>query len=408
MGVYSTTISAPASTGNQSTSGFGFTPKAVILTCTYQSTAGTDQTTTYFCQAFITAAKQVCVSHASQHGMSSNQDINGVYKDTALYLVNDDATVVLEASLVSLDSAGITLNFTTTSSGVKIGLLALGGTELTNAYIKEITPKGSTGTQAYTGVGFQPTCMLNLATSLTTSSGTNDTKSWVSNGHVDSALAQSCSGNVSNSGSVSNVGGWYTDKYIHLPTLGALTNDQLASVSSLDSDGFTLDWTTSANTNGKIWNLCLRGGSYKATTVTDRTSTGTATITGAGFTPNGMIVLGNASGSDSASLVLGNITMLGICGDTVSSASVFNQACWGLKSSIASRSYNTNKIVRHSTSAGAIWEASLQSYDSGGATLNYSTVSASGKPRPVLLIYIGADAPAASSKKLRMLTGVGV
>ena len=143
MGVYAKSLTAPTLAGDQAYSGFGFQPKFVMLTCTYETTANNDETPSHFCQSFIISGTQVCLSQSSEHGLSSNQNIKGVYKNTALYLVNYNGTILMEASLVSLDSDGITLNFSTTSANIQIGCFALGGSDITNLAIKNIAPLGA-------------------------------------------------------------------------------------------------------------------------------------------------------------------------------------------------------------------------------------------------------------------------
>lgn len=399
---YSGVLSAPASTGSASFTGFGFTPKFVILTCTYQTTANTDETNAYWCQSFMTAATQICLGHSSQHGVSGSQNVTGTYSATALLLKNYSASTVLAATLVSFDSDGITLNFTTTSSGVKIGCFAIGGSGVTDAYIKTVTPKGSTGTQISTGVGFAADFMLSMAHAY--ASGT-ETNGYTGFGLCDSSLNQGCNVGFSDSGSLDNTGVWYNNKFV-ATTQSGLSIEQEASVSAISSDGFTLNYTTSTSTQGAIYVACIKtaSGSAKVGTVTDKTTTtGTVAVTGVGFTPNALLILDNASGQNSGSAVLGNYMMLGACGPTVSNACVFGATSWGVKNSVAYRYYNTNQIIRNNVDAA---KASLQSYDASGFTLNYTVVSVSGKERPYLALDIPASA-GSSHKPGMSLLGVG-
>lgn len=401
---YSGTLSAPASTGSASFTGFGFTPKFVILTCTNQTTANTDGTHAYYAQSFITAATQIALGHSSENGLSGDQLIVGTYSANAMYLKSYTGSTIISASLVSLDADGITLNFATTSSGVKIGCFAIGGSGVTDAYIKEVTPKGSTGTQASTGVGFQADFMFSMGHAYASAT---EATSYMGFGFCDASLNQACFAGFSDSGSVDNTGVWYSDKF-HATTQSGLSIEQAAAVTAIGADGFTLNYTTSTSTQGKIYVACIKtsSGSAKVGTFTDRSSSGTTSITGASFTPNACLFLENLT-QDPNSPALANYTMLGACGESVSTGIVFSQSSWGIKGSTATRVFNTNKVIRRSVAGGIGYEASLSSYNADGVTLNYSTASASPKTRGYMLLNIPADAPVPTLKPRLSLLGVG-
>lgn len=377
MLTYSGQISAPASTGSQAYTGWGFTPKAVIFSCTNQSTANSISTTCYYMTGFSTTGKQVALSMASLDNVSHDADAGGSHSNAhCVHMANYGGTTVLAAALTSFDSDGITLNWTTTSSGIKINVLAIGGTGVDSVYIKEITSPGSTGSVGYTGFGFQPDHLMCIGSNYTSAPAANSsTIGYTSFGVCDTSLNQITANGQTRSGPT-NYSILYDGSLFQACSSSDGSISQRMTVTALDSDGFTANWNTSASSGAYLWVLGIKGGSSAVGKKAVATATGSSSITGQSFEPKGVIFFsaGLASGT---SFTLSNNHMIGLCGSTVSNANVAVTTNGGLKNSSDYRSYNTNKIIRFNTASSLTKEAALSSYNSDGLTLNYTTADSS-------------------------------
>jgi hypothetical protein len=149
------------------------------------------------------------------------------------------------ADLTGFTATGFDLNFTN-SAGARLKLyLALSGTF--KVYVGAGLQKTSTGTEATTGVGFTPNALLfgswgQAASASVDTSSADNTK--VSIGAA-TATAEGFVWNNDVDGAATSVANMrtVTDKAIGFSTATS-TTDAEADLSSLDSDGFTLDWTT--------------------------------------------------------------------------------------------------------------------------------------------------------------------
>ncbi len=284
-------FTAPAGAGYQSTTGVGFTPKAIIFwygAVSNSSGAWHGGGTSYTGgnasgMGFVTASGSGAVGLTEY--INAPADIYNCHSATAIYCYTLAGT--LSASLSSLDSDGFTLYWPSTISGVTIHYLALGGTDITGAMVKTWTAKGSTGSQSITGVGFKPSVVINIGTSDT--SGPPHVSAGTAWGPIDSG-AMDGSGNQ-----------WArSDRFYNNCNRYELTNacivgvdvntgvDYQAAYTSMDSDGFTINWSKCAAA-AYFYSLCLTGGSYQVGNWVKSTSAASDTIT-LGITPQAIFV----------------------------------------------------------------------------------------------------------------------
>ncbi len=153
------TFDTSGSTGNQSITGAGFLPKAVLFGAnTIPGNDGSVSTTRAnigFGAATSSAARS-CVASRAEGAPSATTGVLSTAKCwTWAY-----TTLYSDMDFVSNDSDGFTVNITTATGGdaFRIGYIALGGTALfaTSTFAQP----GATGAFGVSGVGFQPSINL--------------------------------------------------------------------------------------------------------------------------------------------------------------------------------------------------------------------------------------------------------
>lgn len=154
-------------------------------------------------------------------------------------------------------------------------------------------------TQAVTGVGFQPKALI-LWTSGGTVDGTIQTQATLD--------ARACIGIVSGTAAADQFaasttadtagagGRRITQKAFLLTDAGGATVVSEASLTSFDSDGFTLSWTTNSVTEAQVIHYLALGGTdlqAKVLSFNSPAGTGNFATTGAGFQPNLLLSIGS-------------------------------------------------------------------------------------------------------------------
>lgn len=250
-------FTGPTVTGNQSVTGLGFMPDVLILFGSGNTAAGTATGCNRGLGFAISSTSQVCNAGISVHG----QD-NMVCKhyqrsgNTACYALIDNtitATVVgLEGSLVSMNSDGFTINWTTVSAGqasVKIGYLAMKGGRWKIGAVSSPTAGTAPVSQATTGVGFQPRglVMANVGSATATTVGANNQAGFGGGSSVTDRRCTYAADNDAATAAVTmnvNKTTKIASMYTAATTHGSSTLNAEADLTSLDADGFTLSWTT--------------------------------------------------------------------------------------------------------------------------------------------------------------------
>jgi hypothetical protein len=245
------TFTSAASTGNTSYTGAGFQPDCVLF-------AGARTTDSGPClgAALSSSAEWISMSYGEDNAGTS---------ETASYQVSTSCVGTMNASntfqladFVSMDADGFTLNWSKAngaSPGFHIALCLKGGSYA----VGQATQKTSTGTQATTGVGFQPKGLLLASINNTATTSAIQQSRW-SAGFASGTSARGCIWG----GSQDNVGTTVCDHDIDtaavlkMLTEGTPTLNAEADLSSFDSDGFTLNWTT-ADATAREFNFLAFG-----------------------------------------------------------------------------------------------------------------------------------------------------
>jgi hypothetical protein len=276
-----------ATTGaTQAVTGVGFQPDVVFLFCTLQATNNVTNNNSQMSVGVMTPTAQWATG---QRALSGNTTMN-----TARTLVTNRAISLLASatntefhgmSFASMDSDGFTLNIDTQGAlGFFVGYLAIKGGSWK---VGTETQKTSTGTKATTGVGFTPKGIM-FAGACDTATGPNDHGRMFFGGST---------------GASNNTAHWTGDrdatadaiansitsatKCIVMATEAtsvAPTTDAEAALSSFDSDGFTLNWTT-ADASARIFGY-VAFGDKNATSTTTLVPNGAPTVN-TGWPDNG-------------------------------------------------------------------------------------------------------------------------
>jgi hypothetical protein len=378
----------PGGTIDQSITGLGFAPKAVLffgnsMTADGGVSTGGNGPEYPMYLGFMDSADGKCYANTDDYSAGGPQIIT----TAVIYsYANANGGENAKASFVSLDADGFTTHWFNIDTAVVVNYLALGGSDLTNAKVLDCGAVSTvTGNVAYTGAGFQPDAIILIA------GQTNGSPDYGGMGMAVSPTQRGTNATVYN-------GGPGTQRYERTDQCLSVLQSGLrieADFVSMDSDGFTLNYSIASSIGPPqppLYALCLKGGSYHVGAITEATSNTTKAETGVGFQPKGVFF--STVGKTAGTTVVG--TMSQVYGAAVSTG---EQAATGLidgSSQIATRLDRTKCIV-HPTDVGVPpaassgGEANLVSMDSDGFTLNWA--STDGTARETIYMAFG-DEPA--------------
>ena len=200
------------------------------------------------------------------------------------------AAITSEATLQSLDSDGFTLNWTTTDASSRhVGYLALGGDDIQDVAVGAWTCAGVPGNQSVTGVGFKPTLLFTGGMG-SSSFGVAQSNSRASFGMSNGLNSGACSCVDINGAPGNSAPGLCamfqnpTDCLVVAAQSGNPAAE--ATLVSLDSDGFTLNFSSVTSPGLYYFYVALNGHlSTKVGSFNQPTSTGNQSQSGLGFKP---------------------------------------------------------------------------------------------------------------------------
>ena len=286
------TFASPVSTtGNQVVSldsaiWEGAAPKVVLFWGISKSSDGSTWESLFGFGVGVSATSRASISSAAQNGQGTSVADRRHSNASVISNISVGGTLAEEADYVT-DATGdqFTINWTTSHADQNLySFLAIGGEDV-EVYLDEMTSPTSTGEVSYTGVGFKPDCLIpfGMGGFSPPASGTNAVINIGLHDGVNSkALAVKSVDNLSTSVCKRHL----DDSFI---VSGSDFND-IASVTSLDSDGYTLDWTTADGSARYNWILCINGVRSKLITC-DQPTTDTTVARSVGFTPQGGLCL---------------------------------------------------------------------------------------------------------------------
>jgi hypothetical protein len=387
------------STGDQSITGVGFTPKFVMFWGTRQTSTGYAAGIQFF-QGVATGASEQWAHAAASDDAAANANA-GRTLDTAACILgssNGTPTADLVAALTTFDVDGFTINISNAPTGAYIvHYLALGGASFT---AKAGTINSGTGSVAYTGIGFTVTGLM-LAGS---ASGVhaNFNFGWSSGASNEASMAYRERDAQAAADCVSSQ---YGDRTLDSVNSSNTASFRVAEVTAFGSDGFTLNWTTGGA--AFAWPYVAFGGeSVYVGIETQKTSTGTKATTGVGFEPAG-ILLFSTGRVNSASVIDGDSRFsFGGASAVGAEGSTWIRSVDAALTMDTDQRTVTDKIIGFADSGTTtVAEADLSSFDSDGFTLDWTT--ADGTAREFSYMAFG-PASAGAAPTIRMLASTGV
>lgn len=386
------TLAVPASLGTQSITTVGFQGKFGIFFHSLLKTGGfgADRNFGY---GFVDAAGNArSVSHGAKDNITTPTDPQR--RQQSNVLINPIShngsfgTLPFVASFVSWDSLGFTLNWTDILAGfdaVVVGYLILGGSDLTDTWVGDISTPTVTGLQSYTAPNFQPDLLLTVGYGDSTTIPSNNSGVRIMLGAATDPAAQFSIAAGENSSVPTSVYSNASPKIIQVQT--ATADKFVASLDSMDALGYTLNWTTVNPTSGSIMVAALKGGSYFVGTDTQKTSTGTKQRTGVGFPASAAMFLGSNLVAPGTLDVVNSKLSVGMT-DGVNEAAV-----WGSGTDAASptdeNSYlATDGCLVHASNPSTLdAKATLDSFGSDDYTLDW--ITADGNAREFISVLMG-------------------
>lgn len=385
-------ITQKASTGNQGYTGVGFTPKVLIF---FFANRTSDTNAAHYNPNPSGQAYGIAISSTSRVVLSNEDDFSGggvLADNTKCIRLRDPSgpTELCAADLVSMDADGFTLNWTTSDGSSRLfSYIALGGADL-SVFLKEFAAKTSTGSHPVTGVGFQPDAMILLTSDHTTAPGTRD---GVTTGRMHIGMATGGSGEY---GATSySWDGVTADAYQRKDQVvaqvgSATTKLKEATLTSFDSDGFTLNYTTASAAALLNWALCLRGIECKSTSLNKPTTTGDQSISSLTFTPK-VLIMTSRGATTSTSIANDQRHFMGAATGSTERAAVGH-----ISANNEWHSYDRTKVMRmYADDATPTVQgvADFVSFDANGFTINWSTADAT--QRECIFLALGTGSTAA-------------
>lgn len=381
------TFAASTGTGTQAVTGVGFQPSVVIFWSVALTAAGSGAGAYHSFGVGVSSSSQWAFSYNDDDAVTTTE-ANRISTDTkCIVFASSGAVLDCQGALSSLDADGFTIDWGASgapATAVLIHYLALGGTDLTGVKTGIVTGPASTGSQAITGVGFQPDLVL-MATSLNTSTGALAASANLAIGFATSSSARVSSAIRSRDAqTTSDVASLQVENKI---LSGLLSNSAGVSgtydLTSMDADGFTLNNTTAAS-GAKYGYLALKGGHYKVGMESQKTSTGTKATTGAGFKPGAALFVSN--GETHLTTVSSTRSRLTIGGtDFTTEGCTWVESVDALTTMDTNQRTNTTKSIVHATTAAGLLGEADATADADGFTLDWTTADANAREFHYLL-----------------------
>jgi len=245
-------------------------------------------------------------SVSEQHCMSSNNDDNVATTDnvtalssSAILFVNTPvfnypSSLMLVASISAIGSTTFDVDFSTTTSGVIIHYIALGGADLTDAKVMSFPFPIVTGNFDVVGAGFTPDAAIFLGGTLGGGGVLTSNVRWGVGAAKSSSVRWATSINAVDgatmTGTMNFIRRQRTDR-----CLTCLTDDTTllfdADFVNFTSDGCTLNALTSPGSTKECQVLFLKGGQYAVGASAACTTSNCNQDVSVGFTPVGIVLV---------------------------------------------------------------------------------------------------------------------
>lgn len=374
MNFFKGTFTANTATGNQTISGIGFTPKAIILWTSYQTATGF--TDGYQFQIGMTdGTNQNSIAMISDEGAPNDTD--RARSETQLVLIRNVAgTNIRVATIVSFGSGQFVVNWSTADAVAAIfHFVAFGGSDLSAAVGND---DGSTANR-FVGITFaaQAGFFARSAASGDACNGPNFGWAAVAPATTGGAITQGCaSAQVRDNQSTSLTG--RSQSTTRCSTIFNSGSQSLAE--QVQFTGFGPEPATAFVGGVTDHFLALGGVSAKVGSGLQPTSTGNQAITGLGFTPIGVMLLSVGNVTASGAQTEARFSLGG--SDGTNQGWAWTGAVNNVNPIRAAIGHSTTNVVTMSTptatgsSTTTEAQASFTSFDPTGFTLNWGTADA--------------------------------
>lgn len=389
-------LTGPTATGNQSTTDPGFQPKALFTWHGLQTANGAIADAQFTIGVGDTANTERAAGYNSDDAVTTSDSVRHFRTgDIIRSYAAGTTTSNLAAVLTTMDATGFTLNWgDVTLNSALYNYLAIGGTDITNTNVGSFASNTVTGNQAVTGVGFTPDIVILFAT-LQTANGVANNNSQFSFGVMTPTGQWSTATKSQNGQATMNTSrAFYNDHcFTMVATASNIVFQQMAYV-SMDSDGFTVNIDTAGGSAILVGYMAIKGGQWKVGTETQKTSTGTKATTGIGFAPSG-VILASVCDTQTAGTADNSRFSFGASTGSSNNTAVWTGDADNTADSVADTIMSSTKCIVMATEAtlGAPTtqaEANINSLDSDGFTLNWTT--ADGTARVLGYVAFGAAA----------------
>lgn len=305
-----TFLTSTAGAGNTVVvTGVGFTPKAVIFYWVGRTEAiDTIGRASHFrgfgfaCSP--TDRRAICVTSADAVASSNG----GRHHTDAACVISSTNAGVLDAALdlQSMDADGFTLVIDDNwLRNQRIGFLALGGSDLTNAATGALTEPGATGNADTTSLAFQPDCVLFISNGESVAPPAGDAT--ISNCSFGAAVSSAQRG-IWMGAQDDSSGTMDARSYCIGTECAGIQDDTVggsivarADFVSFLSNGFRLNWLEISGAARYYHFLALKGGSFRVDNLLTQTDTVTDIVeSGFGFAPTGALLLSAGKAQDVA------------------------------------------------------------------------------------------------------------
>lgn len=381
----------------------GATPKCAIVlgsaATTNDSSTATIQTTI----GFVASSTQASIGISDNDAVSTNSSGYANYSTQAYSLPDFGGDTVGDATGAMIAN-GVRLSWTDQSQSELASVILIGGD--VECAVSSLTSNNTTSAQSVThGLTAAPQAIIAMTPGQGSGDATGNARYGL--GFWDGTNSKTLAVSLNQPGQTTVTAAGHLSSTVAIGTkansAGFVWTGAISNVGAT-----TFDLTTSANTTSLMHFLSVRSTSgtalgVKAGTFTTKTSTGTnADISGMSQSPQLVLyalsrtiaVDTNYSGVDDASVLGLGIAAKNTGTGTTQYGTVFGCSVDGAATSTNhafSRTSNTKAILipDASSTCSADVEATINSWDSGGVTNNYSNIAATG--RQVMYLAIGAD-----------------
>ncbi|HMI86574.1 MAG TPA: hypothetical protein VK550_20915 [Polyangiaceae bacterium] len=371
------------STGNQVvTHTLGQLPKALIL-WTSGKTNETASAGFSFGIGVSDASTSVATSMEAADGVSPSASGRHM-ANKAITMVNANQSTRAEADISSWSASGFTLNWTTNeASAVVIHYLAIGGPQVSAKVVTWVAP-ASPGTKPVTGIGFQPEAVLhfNAGGAFITAPPAQAANAVFGMGAMDRTGGQWATmvGDTANTNPSTTSRAQQTDATIFTITdAPALTVTKEATFVSMDSGGFTVNFTANSSSTNQtqIFSLALGGLRAKAGFFPKSAGAQPASqsVTSPGFRPGVVLFSSYQSIAQTAAVAVPHARFgVGASDGPHEASSALAAADNGSPTNVDGIDKTSKVFLKvDNTSMAVNAEANMTSFDATGFTLNWTT-----------------------------------